>query len=314
MKECNKAVSCSDLLADYGRSRQAAGLSGKFRFDGVGDRDVYNIAAPFAYGGEQILTGRVESRTTELSETVFFNKRGAEIWSPVPDVPTFKGLQDPCVTFIGGRLILGGVRFPIELPGGEKIWRMEFYVGSSVTSLKVLFQGPDKMKDIRFGETGDGRVAVLTRPQSAKCGRGKIGFLIAASLDDITPETIQSAPLIEGQFIPEEWGGANEVHILKNGLLGILGHIACFDAAQSRHYYPMSFVLDPVKRTTSPVRIIARRSDFPAGPAKRPDLEDVVFSGGLVRNGDGSATLYAGLSDAEAGWLRIPDPFAAFEA
>ena len=65
MKECHQAVSCADLLADYAQSRQAASLSAKFRFEGVGERDVYNIAAPFTSGGEEILTGRVESRTTE---------------------------------------------------------------------------------------------------------------------------------------------------------------------------------------------------------------------------------------------------------
>lgn len=313
MRERHKAGSCADLLRDYTRSCRAAGLSEKIRFEGVGDRDVYNIAAPFMLGGKQILAGRVESRSTELSETVFFNKRADAAWAPVADAPTFKGLQDPCITSINGRLILGGVRFPIELPGGGKIWRMEFYRGESLNSLKAMFQGPDKMKDIRLGAMADGRIAVLTRAQGDKGGRGKIGFSVAASLDAITADMIQAAPCIEGQFIPEEWGGANEVHLLRNGLLGILGHIACFDAGGDRHYYPMSFVLDPVKKTTSPVRIIARRSCFPAGAAKRPDLADVVFSGGLIRDGGGRATLYAGLSDAEAGWLKIPDPFADFE-
>jgi hypothetical protein len=54
-------------------------------------------------------------------------------------------------------------------------------------------------------------------------------------------------------------------------------------------------------------------SNFPAGATKRPDLVDVIFSGGLVRNGGGSATLYAGLRDAEAGWITIPAPFLRFE-
>ena len=58
---------------------------------------------------------------------------------------------------------------------------------------------------------------------------------------------------------------------------------------------------------------IATRAQFPEGPAKRPDLVDVIFAGGLVRHWDGSATLVTGLSDAEAGYLRIPDPMAALE-
>jgi hypothetical protein len=76
----------------------------------------------------------------------------------------------------------------------------------------------------------------------------------------------------------------------------------------------MVFALDPVTGDHSEIRVIARRADFLDGPAKRPDLVDVVFSGGLVRKDDGSADLYAGISDAEAQRITIPDPFRPFEA
>ena len=56
--------------------------------------------------------------------------------------------------------------------------------------------------------------------------------------------------------------------------------------------------------------IIATRSDFPSGESKRPDLQDVIFSGGLLRLEDGTAWLYAGLSDAEAARVLIADPFS----
>lgn len=39
-----------------------------------------------------------------------------------------------------------------------------------------------------------------------------------------------------------------------------------------------------------------------------------MFSGGLVRAADGTATLYAGLSDVEAGCVVLPDPFTHFES
>ena len=68
---------------------------------------------------------------------------------------------------------------------------------------------------------------------------------------------------------------------------------------------------DPDTAEIGPVRIIATRAQFPTGPAKRPDLEDVIFAGGLIRHWDGTATLFAGLSDAEAGAIRIADPMAA---
>ncbi|KAF6512426.1 hypothetical protein GS8_725 [Geobacillus stearothermophilus] len=38
-----------------------------------------------------------------------------------------------------------------------------------------------------------------------------------------------------------------------------------------------------------------------------------MFSGGLIRNGDGTADFYAGTSDAEAQKLTIVDPFTKYE-
>nr|WP_268748345.1 DUF1861 family protein [Gracilibacillus boraciitolerans] len=108
-------------------------------------------------------------------------------------------------------------------------------------------------------------------------------------------------------------GGANEAHILSNGLVGVLGHIACFDNDGNRHYYPMIFVLNPITGEYSDIELIAKRAHFLPGETKRPDLKDVVFSGGLIRKSDGTANLYAGISDAEAHKLIINDPFLQFE-
>jgi hypothetical protein len=75
----------------------------------------------------------------------------------------------------------------------------------------------------------------------------------------------------------------------------------------------MSFIYDPETYSASPIDIIATRKNFPAGAEKAPELADVIFPGGLMRHGDGTATLYAGLSDAEAGSVRLSDPFSKQE-
>jgi len=120
---------------------------------------------------------------------------------------------------------------------------------------------------------------------------------------------ILNAEIIENQFAHDEWGGVNELYVLDDGTIEALGHIACKDAQGGKHYYAMSFNYNPDARRASPVQIIATRRNFPPGEKKRPELEDVVFPGGMVRHGDGTATLYAGLSDIEAGRITIPDPF-----
>lgn len=128
-------------------------------------------------------------------------------------------------------------------------------------------------------------------------------------LDSLGPEAINRATVLEGLFPPEEWGGANELHLLKDGRVGVLGHIAKFDAAGNRHYYPMAFTLDPATGQRSAMRVLLRRSQLPPGASKRPDLADVLFSGGLVRGADGTAVLYVGAGDAEAYRAVILDPF-----
>lgn len=276
-------------------------------------RDVYNIAAPFDYFGRTVLAGRVEARDSEDAEIQLFEE-SADGWVPFFKTPDFVGLQDPCVTRINGRPVLGGVRFPCVFEDGSEGWQMEFYQATEEGHFEFLFSGPKKMKDIRLLELGDGRILVLTRPQGAKGGAGRIGYVVVDSLADVTVDAINDAPLLEGLCGADEWVGANEAHLLANGKVGVLGHVANFSEDGQRHYYAMAFVLDLETGETTTADVIACRADFPEGPAKRPDLVDVLFSGGLVRLGNGRARMYVGLSDAQAGSVELPDPFSGFES
>jgi hypothetical protein len=286
----------------------------KIYFTGIGDMDVYNITAPFEDEGQLVIAGRTESRDSEHSNVYFFVERNGK-WVPRENSPVLE-LQDPFFTKIAGELVLGGVQiFPHPMKEGALGWRTVFYKGSSINDLKEFAKGPDGMKDIRLVELKDGSIGVFTRPQGEKGGRGKIGWTRIASLEELTIDVINNAPLLDGQFMEEEWGGVNEPHLLANGLVGVLGHIASFDQEENRHYYPMTFVLDPETAEVSDIQLIAARKYFLPGPAKRPDLTDVVFSGGLVRNlKEGKAVFYAGISDAEAQKITIDDPFLPYES
>ncbi|WHY72014.1 MTP-1 family protein [Fictibacillus enclensis] len=302
---------CSELLNQY-EKKDKPGLPEKLIFEGVGNHDVYNISAPFEDDGQLVIAGRVEARDSEQSEVHFFIQSG-EVWVPREGAPVLK-LQDPFFTHIAGELVLGGVQtFPHPAIENALGWRTVFYKGSSINDLEEFFKGPDGMKDLRIAELLNGSIAIFTRPQGEKGGRGKIGFTTVPSLDDLSIEVIDNAPLLENQFIDDEWGGANELHVLSSGLIGVLGHIASFDGQGDRHYYPMRFIVDPKTGEHSDIELIAVRDDFLPGETKRPDLFDVVFSGGLVRKEDGTADLYAGISDAEAHKLTIQDPFLPYE-
>lgn len=299
-------------------------LSSKINFGGVGDKDVYNITAPFIHRGETLIAGRVESRDEELSEIILFSEADNE-WNPLSmtqqgtvthptgygqlnSAQTFPGLQDPCVTKIDGKTLIGGVRFPVVIGNDTHAWQMEFYLEADDGCFEKVLTGPPKMKDIRFAQLPDSRIIILTRPQGERGGRGKIGYTIVNSLSEVTDALFEDAPLFD--LCPtEEWVGGNEIHPLSDGSIGVLGHIAHFDSDENRHYYAMAFSFNPETGEHTPCKIIGRRNDFPAGDSKRPDLIDVIFAGGLIREPGKSARLYAGLSDAEAGWVDIEDPF-----
>ena len=286
--------------------------SQKLVFSGFPGHDVYNVTAPFEWKERSVIAGRVERRSEELSEIVLFSETDGE-WRPIEGAPTFPGLQDPCVTMMDGKVILGGVRFPVTIGEDRKAWQMEFYREGLNGGFDKVLTGPPKMKDIRFLQLPDGRILVLTRPQGERGGRGRIGFCVVDSLIQARWETIENALLLD--HCPEEqWVGANEAHLLTKNKIGVLGHLAEFREDGSRRYRSMVFCIDLETGQSTETEIIAERSDFPPGESKRPDLQDVIFSGGLLRLGHGRARLFAGLSDAEAGSLDLPDPFLKFLA
>ncbi|MBM7551638.1 DUF1861 family protein [Thalassobacillus pellis] len=301
----------NDLLADY-RENKPSVMAEKLTFTGVGGKDVYNITAPFTDNGKQMIAGRVEERSSEYSEVIFFKKEAGE-WTPDEGLPKFQ-LQDPFVTSIHDQLVFGGVEiFPHPENEGALMWRTVFYKGRDISRLEKFTTGPDGMKDIRLIELPDGKIGVFTRPQGKKGGRGKMGFTAIDKLDELDADLLSQAPLMKEHFLDEEWGGANEIHLLANGRIGVLGHISQFDDQGDRHYYPMIFLYDVQANQISDMEIIAEREDFPPGATKRPDLKDVLFSGGLVRLKNGMAELYVGVSDAEAHKAVISDPFEKFE-
>ena len=286
--------------------------SQKLVFSGFPGHDVYNVTAPFEWKERSVIAGRVERRSEELSEIVLFSETDGE-WRPIEGAPTFLGLQDPCVTMMDGKVVLGGVRFPVTIGEDRKAWQMEFYREGLNGGFDKVLTGPPKMKDIRFLQLPDGRILVLTRPQGERGGRGRIGFCVVDSLIQARWETIENALLFD--HCPEEqWVGANEAHLLTKNKIGVLGHLAEFREDGSRRYRSMVFCIDLETGQSTETEIIAERSDFPPGESKRPDLQDVIFSGGLLRLGHGRARLFAGLSDAEAGSLDLPDPFLKFLA
>ena len=310
----HEPVSCLELVKEYQRHKTIRNAR-RIQFLGVEGYDVYNISPAFTCRDVTYIAGRVEKRENELSMVRFFAKTGENTYTAVLPEKTFHDLQDPFVTKIGGQLVMGGVQIIFDPLDQKRIisWHTCFFKGDSPQSLRLFAVGPSHMKDIRLGALPDGRVAVFTRPQGKKGGLGRIGYMEFDSLDTVNGEEMLEAKVAHSHFLAQEWGGANDVHLLSNGLLGVMGHIARRDA-DGLHYQAMCFAFDPKTGEHSRLKVVACRRDMSEGPSKRPDLRDVLFTGGIVRHGDGTATLYTGVSDCEAYCAEIQDPFDEFEA
>lgn len=295
-----------DLLYRYRKGSPAENPE-KLVFHEVSGYDVYNPTATFSYNGKTVICARVEKRDSEHSEAIFFYEKEANQFYPLEGTKRYT-LQDPFITKIGEYYVFGGTEiFPHPENENALWWHSRFFYGKDLCELKELTTGPKGMKDIRVVELMDGRIGVFSRPQGLIGGRGKIGFTIINRIEELNEEIISAAPLLE-LFDDEEWGGVNEAICLKDGRIGILGHIAKFTSGDVRHYYSMSFILDPKTLELTDVKIIAERADFLPGPAKRLDLIDVLFSGGILLKGD-MAELFVGVSDCEVQKIQINNPF-----
>jgi len=297
-----KHIDIKFLLRNY---RPSVISAKKLTLDVEMDKDVYNITAPFLMFGKDYIAGRVEAREGHDSKVMFFVK-SRDKYIVDKKAPIFN-LEDPFITFINKEIIFGGVEV-----NSKKIYRTIFFRGKNIYHLKKFKEGPKGMKDIRLILLSDKRIGVFTRPQGKIGGRGRIGFMIVNTIkkfSKLLEEDFYSARLIPDLFNKNEWLGVNAVYTMKNKSLGIIGHIAGFSKNLKRNYYAISFNFNYLLNNFSNMKIIATRDELPKGESKIPELRNVLFAGGLIRNKNGTAKLYVGAGDAEAYEILIKDPF-----
>lgn len=306
----------------------------------------YNITEPIVINGERLIFARLESKgdtieCEENSRVVVLKETENNKWE-LADSPVFQ-LQDPFYCgIIDGEHVFGGVRVQREKDenGADVLgYRTVFYkFKDSIKDAEVFMTGPDRMKDIRLKQDESGVIHIMSRPQGDVGGKGKIAYHdsenmaeVAEYFEAIGSKSEEGKQMLAAEIIPElcgddEWVGANELHSLPDGCIGVLCHIAHSVPDPGRRldknnrplelksYYSAAFIYDPkARKIVQPLEIISTADDFPPVAPKKTDLLSVQFSGGLVRDGKGSAKLYAGIGDVTAGVVTIPDPFWQYE-
>ncbi len=281
------------------------------RFDGVGKKDVYNPTAPFVINGTRYMAGRVEDRESFWQDhdydpqTMFFVEDGKN-WIPAENTPIFPW-EDPFVTFINDELIFGGIEIFGEPE--QKKFKTLFFKGKNPCDLEKFASGPDMMKDIRLVQLSDGRIGVFTRPQGGVYKKGRIGFIVINSLNDLTEENILKAKIIRNELKENYWEGASSAEALENDEIGVLAHIAYIEKGGVMCYQATSFIFNPYTLQVENFKIIAIRDDFPETPAKNSFTKNVVFPGGREKIEDDKHCVYFGLSDTSSGVKTIENPY-----
>ncbi len=313
----------NDLISDSGPKLLRATV---LKFEGVGGKDVYNIVifrAKIHPGDERettIIAGRVEDRGSEFSEVMFF-KRSKGKWHPIKDAPIFKNSQDPSVKKIGDKFVVSVVKVGDngkKLDNGKPrlFYYTEFHqfktledLGSAKRIAPRIARGPSWMKDIRLVKLKDGRILIMTRPQGdnygGHYGQGKIAYRIVKNFREFVKlaqggikrsklrRRMEKGTVLEGMFRDDLWSGTNALHLLENGKVGVLGHIARFNKKGKREYAPITFEFDPKTRKVSSLQAIGPWDTLaqllhqeipikPLGTDKTSDTEKVWIGSGLV--------------------------------
>ncbi|MFS0821499.1 DUF1861 family protein [Bacillus sp. 1P02SD] len=294
--------------------------SAKLTFIGVDGFDVYNTSIPFSYKDKTYLFGRVEKRDEWARSWVrLFENTGQDEWTLVRDSMIYQ-LEDPYIAFINHELVMGGTH--VRYKQGEiDTFFAYFYKGTELDNLYYFTTGPEYMKDIRLVQLENNQIGVFSRPRSEEIrqkygSESIVGFTTINHLSELTAEVIENAPIIEGLFGKDEWGGCNQCYLLSSGNIGVIGH-KCYnqladDGEELKVYMNVSFVFDPKTHQVLDEKIIGTRSCYPDGPAKLPNLIDCAFTSGITVRPDGKVDLYSGIGDTEEGRITIDNPFEGY--
>lgn len=294
--------------------------STKLAFHGAEGYDVYNCSIPFEWKDKKYIFGRVERRSEWARSWIrLFENTGKDHWTLVPDTMIYQ-LEDPYISVIGDNMVLGGTHVRYKQSEIDTYYGY-FYKGTDLNDLYYFTTGPDFMKDIRLVSMKNGEIGVFSRPRNEEIHKkygseSVVGFAIINSLEELTADIIENAPVVPGLFQKDEWGGCNQCYCLDSGLIGVIGHKSYkevnVEGLEILSYLNISFVMDPTSREVEDMKIIGTRSCYPSGPAKRPNLVDCAFTSGIVMREDGKADLYSGIGDAEEGRIVIDYPFEGY--
>lgn len=294
--------------------------------------DHYNPSRLFTIEGKKVAAFREEPRGSEKDSKIkFYEQTKDSSWQSIEGAPVLEGYQDPFyLGEIQGQNIFGAVKI-YEKEDDSIGYKTDFFkFKKSLSEIEKFAEGPDMMKDIRLVDRKNGKIGVFVRPQKGennRYGRGKVGYLEVENLDQLQESLMNfedKAKIFDNLFATDEWGGINDLHLLKNAKIGVIGHIARFakdengQETDQKEYYAITALFVPENQEITNMQVFMTEEDLEEKigihfPHKTPKLKSVLFPGGSVRQDDGTLQIYVGVGDTKAVSFIIKDPFLEYE-
>ena len=292
-------------------------LSGKFlHFKGLdGEFDYYNPSVPFDHNGKTYFAVRVEARDDELNTKTYFayqDKVSDRLFYIDNDISPLN-LQDPFVSRINNELVVGGVEVNMNETTNDICYKTVFYRGHNLKNLQKFAQGPDRMKDLRLLELNNGQILVATRPQNIinidgkdiDYKGGRIGFKVIPNLESLTDtDFYRDVNIIDNLHKETHWSGVNQMFSINNDTIGVVYHEACFNAGEKKYVSGFFTINAKMLKYNGDKRTIGDSTNFSGYTPKKADLNDVVFSSGVVVKSNSCYNLYLGIGDSKSGVIK----------
>jgi len=181
--------------------------------------------------------------------------------------------------------------------------------------IERVAQGPEKSKGLHLIEVSPQKIEGFIRMQGGKYGKGKICHFSLENIQDLQDvlSDVEEKTQVIDLFAADEWGGVNDLHLLSDGRIGVLGHLARLTqdetGQEKKEYFTTSAIFDPQTQTISNLKIIMTPQDLGIEyEAKRPDLEKVLYPTNSVLEGD-VLHIYASLGDTKPIVFTIENPW-----
>jgi len=335
MKNHYSAPTIAELLPEHELTHQD-GPQGEILILRTGHEHggIYNGTAPIKIGEKTLIAARVDYPGSEEADTEFFCRNGSPTsYDYDPSLPTLRGLQDPSITVIGDEYYVGGVRVYVKetnnngrvnrkIVDWDPVLRKVSSLGELDDSRPADVVGPMGSKGLHpLGKDGE-LAGHFIRTADGKDHRGKVRYLPLENGQEITPDALATAPVVE-PFIADrfgEWGGISQPEYVEEHLILAAMHLARFGrlarGVKPKDYYGGLALLEEemfkgkVRRLNVVTQmLVSCRSCFPNADTngnvivpKSEGLENVSYLKGVSLE---EQMGYCGVSDSAYGRLAV---------